>query len=86
MPVLTRSFALPFHVDACVQVPRFWLVGYDEGRHPLAPDQVCEHPLAPDQGMLAMHTCLCCHAWYRVLGCMQGPHPMAPKSAAAASL
>ena len=39
-PVLTRSFVTLFHVAARLQVPRFWLVGYDEGRHPLAPDQV----------------------------------------------
>ncbi len=34
------------HVCVCVQyyqVPRLWMVGYDESRHPLTPQQVHAH-------------------------------------------
>ncbi len=36
----TRTYDLYMTYDQYYQVPRFWLVGYDETRHPLVPDQV----------------------------------------------
>lgn len=36
----TRTYDLYMTYDQYYQCPRFWLVGYDETRHPLAPDQV----------------------------------------------
>lgn len=38
----TRTYDLYITYDQFYQCPRFWLVGYDESRHPLAPDQVLE--------------------------------------------
>lgn len=36
----TRTYDLVITYDKYYQVPRFWLIGYDERRQPLAPDQV----------------------------------------------
>jgi hypothetical protein len=36
----TRTYDLYITYDQYYQVPRFWLVGYDETRHPLSSDQV----------------------------------------------
>ena len=38
--VRTRTYDLYITYDQYYQVPRLWLVGYDETRHPLAPPQV----------------------------------------------
>ncbi|KAL6783742.1 ATG3 [Auxenochlorella protothecoides x Auxenochlorella symbiontica] len=38
----TRTYDLVITYDKYYQVPRFWLIGYDERRQPLAPDQVLE--------------------------------------------
>uniref|UniRef100_A0A7R9UZA6 Autophagy-related protein 3 n=1 Tax=Chlamydomonas euryale TaxID=1486919 RepID=A0A7R9UZA6_9CHLO len=38
----TRTYDLYMTYDQYYQCPRFWLVGYDESRHPLAPDQVMD--------------------------------------------
>ena len=38
--VHTRTYDLMITYDKYYQVPRFWLVGYDEKRHPLTPKQV----------------------------------------------
>jgi hypothetical protein len=40
--VRTRTYDLYMTYDQYYQCPRFWLVGYDESRHPLAPDQVMD--------------------------------------------
>lgn len=37
----TRTYDLHITYDQFYQVPRFWLVGYDESRQPLLPPQVC---------------------------------------------
>ena len=37
----TRTYDLLITYDKFYQVPRFWLVGYDENRQPLKPNQVC---------------------------------------------
>lgn len=37
--VHTRTYDLLISYDKYYQVPRFWLVGYDENRHPLTPKQ-----------------------------------------------
>lgn len=39
--VSTRTYDLMITYDKYYQVPRFWLVGYDENRQPLKPGQVC---------------------------------------------
>lgn len=36
----TRTYDLMITYDKYYQVPRFWLVGYDEKRQPLKPNQV----------------------------------------------
>ena len=36
----TRTYDLMITYDKYYQVPRFWLVGYDEQRQPLKPNQV----------------------------------------------
>ena len=36
----TRTYDLMITYDKYYQVPRFWLVGYDESRQPLKPAQV----------------------------------------------
>jgi len=36
----TRTYDLYITYDQYYQVPRLWLVGFDETRHPLLPDQV----------------------------------------------
>lgn len=36
----TRTYDLMITYDKFYQVPRFWLVGYDENRQPLKPNQV----------------------------------------------
>ena len=36
----TRTYDLMISYDKYYQVPRFWLVGYDESRQPLKPKQV----------------------------------------------
>lgn len=36
----TRTYDLMITYDKYYQVPRFWLVGYDEARQPLKPKQV----------------------------------------------
>lgn len=38
--VRTRTYDLMITYDKYYQVPRFWLVGYDESRQPLKPVQV----------------------------------------------
>ncbi|EIE25975.1 autophagocytosis protein, partial [Coccomyxa subellipsoidea C-169] len=38
----TRTYDLMITYDKYYQVPRFWLVGYDEKRQPLKPNQVLE--------------------------------------------
>lgn len=38
--VHTRTYDLLISYDKVYQVPRFWLVGYDEDRHPLTYTQV----------------------------------------------
>ncbi len=38
--VRTRTYDLMITYDKFYQVPRFWLVGYDENRQPLKPNQV----------------------------------------------
>ncbi|GAX77733.1 hypothetical protein CEUSTIGMA_g5176.t1 [Chlamydomonas eustigma] len=38
----TRTYDLYITYDQYYQVPRFWLVGFDESRHPLIPEQVME--------------------------------------------
>mmetsp|Transcript_8738 Transcript_8738/g.18622 ORF Transcript_8738/g.18622 Transcript_8738/m.18622 type:complete len:301 (-) Transcript_8738:342-1244(-) len=40
--VRTRTYDLYITYDQYYQVPRLWLVGYDETRHPLNPQQVLE--------------------------------------------
>lgn len=40
--VRTRTYDLLITYDKYYQVPRFWLVGYDENRQPLTPEQVLE--------------------------------------------
>ena len=41
--VHTRTYDLLISYDKYYQVPRFWLVGYDESRQPLTPKQVKHH-------------------------------------------
>ncbi|CAL8470212.1 g9754 [Coccomyxa elongata] len=38
----TRTYDLMITYDKFYQVPRFWLVGYDENRQPLKPNQILE--------------------------------------------
>ncbi|KAF6262497.1 autophagy protein [Scenedesmus sp. NREL 46B-D3] len=38
----TRTYDLHITYDQYYQVPRFWLVGFDEAKQPLRPDQVLE--------------------------------------------
>lgn len=38
--VRTRTYDLLISYDKYYQVPRFWLVGYNENRQPLTPKQV----------------------------------------------
>lgn len=40
--IKTRTYDLYITYDQYYQVPRFWLVGYDESRRPLKPEQVLE--------------------------------------------
>ncbi len=40
----TRTYDLLISYDKYYQVPRFWLVGYDEQRQPLTPKQVLSTP------------------------------------------
>ncbi|EFN54110.1 hypothetical protein CHLNCDRAFT_36301 [Chlorella variabilis] len=40
--VRTRTYDLLITYDKYYQVPRFWLIGYDEDRQPLTPGQVLE--------------------------------------------
>ncbi|KAI3431543.1 hypothetical protein D9Q98_004592 [Chlorella vulgaris] len=40
--VRTRTYDLLITYDKYYQVPRFWLIGYDEDRQPLSPSQVLE--------------------------------------------
>ena len=40
--VSTRTYDLMITYDKYYQVPRFWLVGYDENRQPLKSSQVSE--------------------------------------------
>ena len=40
--VSTRTYDLMITYDKYYQVPRFWLVGYDENRQPLKSSQVNE--------------------------------------------
>lgn len=40
--VRTRTYDLLISYDKYYQVPRFWLVGYNENRQPLTPKQVRE--------------------------------------------
>lgn len=37
----TRTYDLYITYDQYYQVPRFWLVGFDEAKQPLKPQQVC---------------------------------------------
>ena len=43
----TRTYDLMISYDKYYQVPRFWLRGYDEHRHPLQPKQACCWTLLP---------------------------------------
>jgi hypothetical protein len=40
----TRTYDLYITYDQYYQVPRFWLVGFDEAKQPLRPDQVSSLP------------------------------------------
>lgn len=40
----TRTYDLYITYDQYYQVPRFWLVGFDEGKQPLRPEQVRRRP------------------------------------------
>ena len=65
--VHTRTYDLMITYDKYYQVPRFWLVGYNEARQPLLPKQVPVPSLSP-----AWHgTCISPHAtqMYQVFGC-----------------
>lgn len=61
--VRTRTYDLHITYDQYYQVPRLWLVGYDEARQPLAPQQVRTVAVAvgsnPARPVLYM---ACCHA------------------------
>eukprot|EP00887_Chlorella_sp_A99_P002469 scaffold10.g2469.t1 len=68
--VRTRTYDLLISYDKFYQVPHFWLVGYDENRHPLTHSQVLED-VSQD------------HARKTVT---MEPHPHGPPSACAASI
>jgi hypothetical protein len=56
----TRTYDLYITYDQYYQVPRFWLVGFDEAKQPLRPDQV-------GTPLLVLNLCLQMldqHAWH----------------------
>lgn len=54
----TRTYDLYITYDQYYQVPRFWLVGFDEAKQPLRPEQV-RHPCAViHQLLLVLRFCV----------------------------
>ena len=63
----TRTYDLLITYDKYYQVPRFWLIGYDEARQPLKPKQA--RTLRPWAGKalgqgrpVCLPSISCCHA------------------------
>lgn len=57
--VSTRTYDLMITYDKYYQVPRFWLVGYDENRQPLKSSQVQQRRYSLLHQCTALKLCVC---------------------------